>query len=391
MFIYVLYILSLNWDYYDSNTNKQEFKKYCQPVYKFFPRNGNYNLEKLIVIFRHGDRAPLKNLSKDWEKKKCIRCKFTDGQIYNCNEKNCTKGDLTIKGFNQATKLGKFIKKSYVPLLFPNKLNIEKFNYRVTKIGRTHSTLMGVMKGINNNKTIDQVKKGGDIDSLLKIKECTYLKEKTMVDTKINKDLEEDLNNINIFDEKELSLKADEIRCNMCNNIKNKPDNKNINEQILKLSNNTWSKQMKNVSLDKTSKKIVFGKFSSELIEEMRSDFAISFISAHDGSIAMLLSSLSDTLQEWPPYASAIFIEIWCKHGRQFVRLVYNDKKIEFIESEKEFIPIEVFGRYLIKMSSDDFKIKQLCAQNGNTFNSNFLIDKKLHISKLRWPNMFVQ
>jgi hypothetical protein len=43
----------------------------------------------------------------------------------------------------------------------------------------------------------------------------------------------------------------------------------------------------------------------------------------------MLLSALGLPQRETPPFASAVFFELWNSEGNQYVKLLYNDKELD--------------------------------------------------------------
>ena len=375
-------INTLEWNYnnnksanQNSKVSSKDFMGYCNADYKFFGKPPNFHLEKLIVIFRHGDRAPIKNYYSDWENKNCIKCNFTGEKINNCQKKKCEEGELTSKGYDQAQKLGGFIKKNYQKLLFPDNLHKEYISYRVTKIGRTHSTLMGVMNGLAKTKSIRHIRPLPYTDPLMKIKKCMYLEKQMSLDFKISIKTFNLFYKLGILNGKKLSYFSDELKCAMCNNItinlKNKDD---VFNKIIKISFDNWSKQMSNVIKNDMSKTILFGRFGFELIDELQSKSVLSLISAHDGSIAMILAALTSDIQKWPPYASAIFIELWCKSTKKYVRLIYNDKKINFDGYAEELIPLNVFLYYIYSLSLDDTEISRMCQINTSSINNSNLL-----------------
>ena len=131
---------------------------------------------------------------------------------------------------------------------------------------------------------------------------------------------------------------------------------------------------MSNVIKNDMSKTILFGRFGFELIDELQSESVLSLISAHDGSIAMILAALTSDIQKWPPYASAIFIELWCKSTKKYVRLIYNDKKINFDGYAEELIPLNVFLYYIYSLSLDDTEISRMCQINTSSINNSNLL-----------------
>ncbi|WUR03123.1 acid phosphatase [Vairimorpha necatrix] len=384
-YLYIILILSVDWDYNNkkdqveaSKVISNEYKEYCKANYKFFGKVKNHHLNKLIVIFRHGDRAPLKNFNSEWSKKKCVKCLFNQDTISNCKNANCNIGDLTITGFKQAQELGKFIKKNYEKLLFPDGINEKDIYYRVTKVKRTHSTLMGVMKGLRKKDSINNVNSFYKDDSLLRIKNCSSLDQLNSNNFKVNDDTLCAMEKMDIQNGRDLAYLADEIRCAMCNKIKLDISNENdIINKILKLSNNNWSKQMDNVQNNENARTILFGRFGNDLLNLLSCTPTLSLISAHDGSLGMILSALSSKIQNWPSYASAIFIEIWSKSEKQYVRMIYNNKKLDLDGYDDDMVPIGEFIKYVSKLSPEGVGIESLCQIKNTGKNNSFLIANK--------------
>jgi hypothetical protein len=350
---------------------------YCQAKYQFFPKKENFNLERVVVIFRHGDRSPMKNNNDEWKKKTCVECPMNGNTITECRNKKCENGELTTKGSKQAKELGNFIKKYYKPLLFDKNIVVNDIGFRATSIKRTHSTLWHVMSGLANTKTISGVNIKKENDGLLRPKNCGFLDTQFAQNACIYEPLNNKLYSELTEDPKRISEKADEIRCSMCNSVSvtcaDEDCQNDTLPEIVKLSNSMWKKQVQAVVASDLGKKIIFGRFAKDLLEILSSNKLMYLVSAHDGTLSMILSSLSDESYAWPPYASALFIEVWCKYGKQFVRLVYNDKKVEFTEKPGEYIPINQFTNYLERMKAEDRELDTLCRSGGNSGNKSRL------------------
>jgi len=59
------------------------------------------------------------------------------------------------------------------------------------------------------------------------------------------------------------------------------------------------------------------------------SDLRFVLLSSHDSTLSMLLSALGLPQSETPPFASAVFFELWSSDGKQFVKLIYNDNELD--------------------------------------------------------------
>ncbi|KAF9763270.1 hypothetical protein NGRA_1379 [Nosema granulosis] len=362
------------------------YMEYCQSKYTFFKKRENYKLERLIVIFRHGDRAPIRNISDEWRNKNCVECPLNGNTIGSCTTKKCEKGDLTVKGSKQAKQLGSFIKQKYKPLLFEGDVIENDIGFRATQIKRTHSTLFNVMAGLSNANSVKGVEIRTNEDGLLRPKNCKFLESEVAKESDINESLQKKLDSSSLNTPRLVSDKADEIRCSMCNDISvscvDKSCDMDTLKEIVKLSYGTWTKQMKNVSTCEKGKKIIFGRFANDLLDMLDSDKLLYLVSAHDGTLGMILSAISSETYPWPSYASALFIEVWCKYGRQFVRLIFNDRIVEYEEYSGEYIPISKFTGFLEQMKLAEGEMENLCGQNkpqGGDPNSSDV--KKMNLS----------
>lgn len=122
-----------------------EFTGYCGSAYSHIKQDSQYKLFKLIVIHRHGDRAPLQFADSKWGNATCKVCTCEDSlglhRIPNCKNQKCREGDLSIGGYTQMNKLGEYIKNEYGKQLI---IKPETTFSRATQIGRTHASLHGV-------------------------------------------------------------------------------------------------------------------------------------------------------------------------------------------------------------------------------------------------------
>ena len=61
----------------------------------------------------------------------------------------------------------------------------------------------------------------------------------------------------------------------------------------------------------------------------LKNDRRFIILSAHDTTITMLLSALNLAQNEAPPFASTLIFELWKIDGKDFVKLLYNDKILD--------------------------------------------------------------
>jgi 2-phosphoxylose phosphatase len=334
------------------------YKGYCQAEYKFFPKRENYNLEKLFVVFRHGERVPLHKVDGEWKSAKCRSCSLSKGAVDQCKKVSCSNGLLTSKGSSQAKSLGKFIKKNYEKLLFDKKISINEVKLRSTNTSRTLASLAGVMKGLVGEEKAANVDVGSSKDSLRKSLSDAL--------TESNEDLLDFFNKPMISRDSERFKKycgpegrLDHYLCAMCTNTKINCKELNCDEptiaEHLKSGMEGWSYLIHLASQNDEAKKRAFGDFAKDLLCDLGGDALLSLYAAHDTSLAAILAGLDTGIGEWPPFASALFIEIWCHGGKQTVRLVFNNRVIKPSTAIDDFVPIKDF----IDILSDKADVKR--------------------------------
>ncbi|ADM11776.1 acid phosphatase precursor [Encephalitozoon intestinalis ATCC 50506] len=330
------------------------FRRYCQSGYKFPEKAENYNLEKLFVIFRHGARAPVRNLTREWDNQECMPCNFNDNVISDCKRKKCSEGDLTHRGFAQMITLGKFIKKIYKPLLFDKQVKMENIKMRATKIPRTHSSLAGVIRGLTGDTEIGNVEVPQKDDSLLNTLGCASTKEREDVTRLFDKpSIVQD--NQTFSRHPKPQERADHYYTSLCSRVNVDCAELNCNiknvEDHMKSANDAWTYMATIGSKNVENRKRLFGRFARDLLIDIGEEKQILLYSAHDSSMSAILVGLETDVLEWPSYASALFIEIWCNTGKQYVRMVFNNRVVKPKSFLDDYIPIRDFME-LIKSSS---------------------------------------
>lgn len=346
------------WNTRNISTEKdlEPFRRYCQSGYKFIPKVENYNLEKLFVIFRHGARTPTRNLTRTWDSQECMPCSLNNATISDCKRKECSEGDLTHRGFMQMITLGKFIKNNYKSLLFDKKIEQKNIEMRATKIPRTHSSLAGVVRGLTGDTVVENVEIPKSNDTLLNTLGCTTQKEREDVMAFFDKP--------NIVQDSQVfsrhpkpQERADHYYTSLCSRVpvdcrELNCDIKSVEEHI-KAANDAWAYMVSIGNNTEEKRKSVFGRFARDMLLDIGKEKHIFLYSAHDSSIGAILTGFDTGISEWPSYASALFIEIWCNTGKQYVRMVFNDRVIKPKSFSDEYIPIRDFMELLKKVIPD--------------------------------------
>lgn len=345
------------WDSKDISREQDllPFRRYCTSGYEFHPKMENYNLEKLLVMFRHGARAPTKNVTRFWKDRKCMSCIYSkdENKISDCQKKDCGEGDLTTRGFDQMVGLGRFIRSNYKPLLFDSRIRGENLKTRATKAPRTHASLAGVIKGLTGDTIVENVEVPEN-DSLKASMTCS-LPKKGDIDLLDTQEFMQDNNTFGRSHPRP-SERIDHYYASMCSAVK--IDCKELSCEIDKIvrymsaGNDKWRYLAGLASRGRRSRRLVFGDFARELRRDMSEQKQILLYSAHDSSLTAILAGLGIPMDEWPSYASALFIEVWCNGGKQFVRLVLNDRVVRPSEFATEYIPMRSFINLLENMGS---------------------------------------
>ncbi|KAI5148940.1 2-phosphoxylose phosphatase [Enteropsectra breve] len=330
----------------------KRYKPYCGPSYKYTP--AEHKLKKLIAIFRHGDRAPLKSVSKEWEKRLCKEC--TDGK---CKNVQCNSGLLSQKGYTQAVKLGEFINKHYLSQLDAS----SKIDAYHTPVNRTLSTLLGVLEGMKRENTHTEEK-----NELILNKNNAALRDYIIKsDESVRKSSEVPVD-YPVFDG---------YMANFCNDISVNCNSYNCEtaqiDNILKLEMLGYQNLMKNFQKSFLLNSISFAPFAVELEGLMEKSSPVVLMSAHDSSISRILNGLNIKDFDIPPYAASLFIEILAdKNKNDVVRISYNDEVVEFgLKKEKE-MTMSDFKNYIRMFSSSEPEINKLAKQFQNNKNPDY-------------------
>lgn len=346
-----------------ASSKTKKFNWYCGVnSYSRKYQNPNYSIEKVIVIYRHGDRTPVAMNKSKWSERMCVSCEYGNDRrsIGPCAEKKCESGDLTVKGYEQLNKLGKFIKDQYGMLLGEAGDNIYGVEMRATLALRTHSSLFGLVNGIKKVNRLENVHIPTD-DSLIIPENCRRLDEVMKAQ---GRDLYKGISTSKgSTDPVKI---ADNYWTHMCNDVAINCDELDCSEKTiwkyLNASTRVWNEQIKVVDENESLLKILFGKFANELAEIIGNDTHMHIYSAHDGSLSSVLVGLGARVYERPPYASAIFIERWAgKNKNKFVRVVYNGRVCKTLIDEDTNIPLDKFLKYIKILAVESGDLHDLC------------------------------
>lgn len=314
-----------------SKTIIKEFKSYCESNLNFV--DSPLELVHLAVVFRHGDRAPLRIKGSNWKNKNCISCEDRA-----CSTVPCQDGMLTEKGFDQAKKIGEFIEKFYIPKFS----SIEKFKGYYSKIGRTTTTLEGVIKGLGKYECEIELE-----DSIVNNYNSSLLK--SILTSENNTDSEVSTRkDYHSYDRAMTSLcSGAAFDCNSFNCD---------SQQIYNFIKSKESLFLENI--EKTRQNVIangislgsFGIFLENILSERN---GITLISGHDSTIVKLLIGLNIKMQKLPAYSSAVFIEVLkTPENKEYIRVIYDGKVQEIGLFHEEYIEAKNFMTYLQMFNS---------------------------------------
>ncbi|ELA41881.1 uncharacterized protein VICG_01065 [Vittaforma corneae ATCC 50505] len=299
----------------------------------------------LVAIFRHGDRAPLTVESDVWRKKSCIKCDET------CRSQPCSDGMLTKKGYIQAKKLGKYIKKYYRA-----KFHIlDSLTGYHSSYERSISTLHGVLAGLNEWHY--EIFRENSIVSASNVK----ILKNIILNAKLSEFKKRNLQEYKIYDEiiadfcSETPFSCSKFSCDP--------------KKILSFVTDQQNDLLEYVNLIRSNimaMGITLGEFGEFLKKEMLKRRAITLISGHDSLIVKILSSLNADIKKLPSYTSAVFLEIWKdKHQNEFVRMVYDGSVEKFGLYNEEYVSFDNFIKYIDMFNNANRQIGTVI--NGDT------------------------
>lgn len=326
------------YSYINNEKELEKYASYCQPTYRDL--NEKPLLRKLLVMFRHGDRAPLSMRDSKWGDKQCVHCENKE-----CESVRCGPGLLTKKGFEQGQALGQFIKNNYAQLL---KGPVKAMH---TEINRTQATLMGVLTGLDKTKTPISVNK-----AFVSAQECVNFRDSLAQSKDIGVDY----------------IAFDNYMTSICNDV---PLNcellsctPSVIEKIINDEVKGYESLMGNMRADFAVNAVGFAELAKALLDALHGEERLVLMAAHDSTVSKLLNGLNTDEIGIPPYASAVFIEIFTdKRGLEMVRVIYEGHVQLFGSGHEQYMDYVSFQEYLEAFAGKSDDIGQLC----KTFNRN--------------------
>lgn len=335
-----------------------DYKSYCEASYSIPKSKEGMNIRKIFIFHRHGDRSALDIEGTDWDTKMCKECKVVGNKIDDCSKVKCKAGLLTTKGYRQMKDLGNYIRSHY-PLDL-----LAKMYARATEIQRTQTSIHGVLKGIfPNDSVVDIDIKKISKDRLMIPMNCPLIKSR--ITNNGSSSLSTHFKEDKTFDRKinDPRRRADLYLSAVCNDIKISCDTISCEDTIIKKFidrvADQWSDQAKLLAQDEEVLGLTFGMFANDLLGYIKDDKHTAFLfSIHDKSISMLAVGFGIQNYEHPPYASAMFLELYSKDGKKFFRIIYNNEVAETTIDDNEYIPYDKFISYikLLKKTEEDFE-----------------------------------
>lgn len=294
-----------------------------------------------MAIFRHGDRAPLKITNDSWHSRSCIKC-----TQFSCPEVSCDDGLLTTEGYQQAKKLGSFIKNNYLERL-NKKSSVNAFH---SSINRSLSTLNGVIESLGTE--VPNIK---EESCLLSSSVAVTMKNIILSSKKYAKNKE-------VFSD---YYEFDKFVSSYCSDI---PYDCSGLSCDVKWIANRYKEQLKSsLELIEMARQnivangLMFGKFADFVKTEINKENNLTLISGHDSNIIKTLQGLNIHMDSFPPYISSIFLEVWKDPSNlKYVKVNYQGKEMKFgLYSEKR-VTMENFNKYLDIFVHSNKKIDEI-------------------------------
>eukprot|EP00298_Acanthocystis_sp_HF-20_P001423 c11838_g1_i1.p1 GENE.c11838_g1_i1~~c11838_g1_i1.p1 ORF type:complete len:429 (-),score=129.85 c11838_g1_i1:19-1278(-) len=379
-----------------------------------------YNLERVVLIFRHGARTPISNVFPGnksnevyfWDinemrlKQEDLVPALTvdDPQFRIVSEHNtkqettkfpggCSVGELTKLGREQAINLGNELRKRYVEelKLLPTQPDASLLELRSTNVNRTIETLRGVLFGIygNNFGSALHVTVASEEDETLTPNfTCERLHESYKLQRQ------------NFFHE----TKTNTLRLQLADLFQTEPTNINfVNIRDLVIALKTHGKVIPEFldnkpildNLEKASVEQVFSVLiglskndvdypqkglqlsAAPLVHEVCSRVSaldtqhkLTLLSGHDTSIMPLMCSLGYYEHVWPDFCSNVAFEVYLKNDHRYVRVVRNGQWIP-ISGCSEYCPMNKFLDHFSSFLSIEEHKNACKIEDQNVSNSN--------------------
>lgn len=369
----------------------KKYHPYCQSSYKHIPQKAGFKFLKLIVVHRHGDRTPMKSYGHIEDE--CVDCnisKVVDVEnlfkMSSCFREKCVDGALTVKGYRQMLKLGKFIKKNYSEKF--DKITLNDISLRATGVRRTNTSLNGLVTGLLTEGAISDVipeeSLALQIEKLEKSKmkktfgenftfKIPSLKEETLVGYKTCPRLTHILTLpskkgfAKVKNKKDIQIATDNYLYSICKDMNLDCSKTSCDLErsidIVDGSFKTWTYQSILLNSHLNVRKFLFGRFANDLLLAFRDKKKLTILSAHDNSLSYILAGLGTQVIERPPLASAIFIEVWALNGVKYVRILFNNFICATNIDKSTNIPYEKMMKYIEAASASDEDLVEECNQ----------------------------
>ncbi|TBU20967.1 putative histidine phosphatase [Hamiltosporidium tvaerminnensis] len=353
--------------YIDTEPKLSAFKKYCESEYLYSKYEPGYELDKVILVFRHGDRTPTRTYNSAWKREQCVvgETSLNTHSISNFKYRNCENGDLTYKGYNQMSKLGYFIRNNYFSKLCQNTSDLNNcLKLRATHVKRTHTSLNGVLYGmIGNSLDLDVEIPKSSLDALLIPLQCRYLS------SIISKEKDEFYKSVKTeyFNHKKKYSGhniSDNYQTHICNkipvNCKELSCDIDTIKDYMTSAEKTWESQSKTLQ-DESVLRFVFGRFAKRIKEILQEKEKMHIFAAHDGSITFLMSGLGIDSRVQPSYGALLAIEIWKNHDKKYIKILYNGNPVQSTIDKNSYISEEKFIKYLSVLEFDQEELSEKC------------------------------
>ena len=357
-------------------------------------------LATVQVLFRHGDRTPISALKNDdghWKncgaelvsvsQQRIHRRGLTisrqyeiPGKSQNLWEGNCNVGQLTLKGVQQARRLGRALRNIYlrnkdIAWTSGRQLLPKDIQVRSTDFLRTMQTAQFVLKGLfpTSNvsvpihvrpKFVDSMDMGLD-------KGCSRLKELYDTARKESKafvQYEDEsatlASKFNELLESQLSLDKyyDQFLTRSCNEKPLPCSSKGCiskGDVDMTLSLGDWWGRFEFDTSRREEIGLRMQDFLKELQDNSRNDsIPLRLYAAHDTNVMPLLAIFSTESFDWPPYTAHVVVETWRsnsdkKKDQRLVRMLYNGQVLKLkVCGGKTECPWEEWSKGLSQFTS---------------------------------------
>lgn len=329
-------------------------QSFCEPKIKKYKSRKDADLIQVQLLTRHGARTPLhtsKTLKNIWTcshtEISSITNKITRPlHVTNSFGKslflgNCQFGQLVDKGHDALTRLGIYIRDTYINKmkLLPTKFNPSLMFFRSTFSLRTLHSMMALAKGIYPNiteitihtgdKQYDPWRRTSSLCPRLAevMEEITKSDEWKKANLDGNPDLTEKMKKIFGVKWDHTNDAATSARCegfDLPPNITHKEIDRAVSLK---------ARQRQFIFQHDSIFPLFFSFSIAEMLNEMiyringQSKYRFIHWSAHDGNILAFLGFLGYIDNKWPPYGSFIIVELWRYRNNDrkfFLQFRYN-------------------------------------------------------------------